>query len=88
MEEIRRNQEALKAEEREMGWQLLLNENRIIQRDSACIAIVGVENVGNPPFPHYGDLPKAMQGVPDSTFVILPLCRRQILWGCKACHQQ
>lgn len=71
MEEIRRNQEALKAEEREMGWQLLLNENRIIRRDSACIAIVGVENVGNPPFPHYGDLPKAMQGVPDSMFVIL-----------------
>lgn len=71
MEVIRKEQEALKAKEREMGWQLLLNEHRVIWRDSTCIAVVGVENVGKPPFPHDGDLPKAMAGLADSTFVIL-----------------
>lgn len=71
MEEIRREQAALKANERKLGWHLLLNEHRVIERDSSCIAIAGVENVGKPPFPHYGSLPKAMNGLSDSTFVIL-----------------
>ena len=71
MEAIRREQEALKANERKLGWQLLLNEHRVIERDSSQIAIVGVENVGKPPFPHYGDITKAMNGLKDSTFVIL-----------------
>ena len=71
MDVIEREQEALKAKEREIGWQLLLNENRVIRRDSSCLAVVGVENVGRPPFPHYGNLPKAMNGLTDSTFVIL-----------------
>ena len=71
MEVIRKEQEALKTKEREMGWQLLLNEHRVIRRDSTCIAVVGVENVGKPPFPHFGNLPKAMNGLSDSTFVIL-----------------
>lgn len=71
MDVIRREQESLKAKERELGWQLLLNEHRVIRRDSACIAVVGVENIGRPPFPHFGSLPKAMNGLSDSTFVIL-----------------
>lgn len=71
MEMIRKEQADLKASERKLGWQLLLNEHRVIERDSAMIAIVGVENIGKPPFPHYGNLPKAMSGLADSTFVIL-----------------
>lgn len=71
MEAIHREQEALKANERKLGWQLLLNEHRVIERDSSQIAIVGVENVGKPPFPHFGDITKAMNGLKDSTFVIL-----------------
>lgn len=70
-EEIQREQAALKANERRMGWQLLLNEHRVMERDSSRIAIVGVENVGRPPFPHYGNIAKAMEGLNDSTFVIL-----------------
>ena len=57
--------------ERRMGWQVLLNEHRIITRDSAQIAVVGVENTGKPPFPEIGDLRGAMKGLPDSTFKIL-----------------
>lgn len=50
--------------EHNMGWQLLLNENKIIRRGSDSIAIIGVENDGKPPFPQKGDLKKAMQGIP------------------------
>ena len=57
--------------ERRMGWQVLLNEHRLVTRDSAQIAIVGVENTGKPPFPEIGDLHSAMKGLPDSTFKIL-----------------
>ena len=71
MEAIRREQEALKSNEQKVGWQLLLNEHRVIARDSSCIAVVGVENVGRPPFPHFGNVAKAMNGLSDSTFVIL-----------------
>ena len=71
MEAIRREQVALKANERKLGWQLLLNEHRVMERDSSRIAVVGVENVGHPPFPNFGDLKKAMNGLNDSTFVVL-----------------
>lgn len=52
----------LKRREARMGWQLLLNDNRILYRDGDSIAIVGVENDGKPPFPALGDLPKATRG--------------------------
>lgn len=48
--------------EQNLGWRLLLNENENITRGNDSIAIIGVENVGRPPFPHVGDLPKACQG--------------------------
>ena len=57
--------------EKQMGWNLLLNEHRIIQHNGAQIAIIGVENTGKPPFPEIGDLKGAMAGVPDSVFTIL-----------------
>ena len=57
--------------ERRMGWQVLLNEHRVISRDSAQIAIVGVENTGKPPFPEIGDLRGAVAGLPDTMFRIL-----------------
>lgn len=58
------------AEERSMGWQALLNEHIFISHGNDSIAVIGVENTGKPPFPHIGDLGKAMKGV-DSTFSIL-----------------
>ena len=57
--------------ERRMGWDLLLNEHRIISRNDTQIAIVGVENTGKPPFPEIGDLQGALAGLSDSTFKIL-----------------
>ena len=57
--------------ERRMGWDLLLNDHRILTCDSAQIAVIGVENTGKPPFPEIGDLQGALAGLNDSTFKIL-----------------
>ncbi len=50
--------------QRAMGWDLLLNEHRIIRRGADSIAIIGVENDGKPPFPERGDLQKALHPLP------------------------
>lgn len=58
-------------EERQMGWDILLNENRILHRENDSIALVGVENSGNPPFPDYADMPKALKGTEGMFKVLL-----------------
>lgn len=70
-QEIEIRIEDLKQRQREMGWDLLLNEHRIIERDGQKLAIIGVENDSKPPHPQLGDLPKAMAGVPDDAYKIL-----------------
>ena len=57
--------------ERRMGWQVLLNEHRIIARGGAQMAVVGVENTGKPPFPEIGNLRGAMKGLSENMFKIL-----------------
>ena len=57
--------------ERDAGFDILLNENRIITKDGQQIAIVGVENWGNPPFVQYGYLPDAVKGCEHIPFRIL-----------------
>ena len=57
--------------QRRMGWQMLLNENRIIHRGNDSIALIGVENCGNPPFPDLGNLPEAMKGTEGMYKVLL-----------------
>ncbi|MFL2582410.1 MAG: metallophosphoesterase, partial [Flavobacteriales bacterium] len=44
-----------------MNFELLLNENRIIERNGKKLAILGVENWGGS-FSKYGDLSKALKG--------------------------
>ena len=65
-------QDELKRREREMGWNLLLNENREIARNGDSISIIGVENIsaGRHSFRTYGNLQQAMQGV-DGTYKVL-----------------
>jgi len=65
------NGKKLLAMEKQMGWHLLLNENKIIKHSSDSIAIVGTENDGKPPFPALADLPKAMKGLPENIYTIL-----------------
>lgn len=56
------NLDSLKQRERQMGWELLLNEHRTLYRDNDSIALVGVENNGRPPFPQRARLAEALQG--------------------------
>ncbi len=48
-----------------MGWDLLMNENRRIKVDGEEIGILGVENWGNGRFPKYGKLDLAHQNTQD-----------------------
>lgn len=50
----------LQHRQRTLGWQMLLNENRIIRHGGDSILLAGVENSSKPPFPDYGNLPKAL----------------------------
>lgn len=54
--------------QKKMGWDLLNNERRFMVRDNDSIMIVGVENVGDPPFPSYGDLEVALSSSKDSLY--------------------
>jgi len=68
----------------ECGWQMLDNKTTTLYRDSAFINIVGVGNIGEPPFTTYGNLSKAMEevggiGAADSTFTVL-LSHNPIHW--------
>ncbi|MBR6640075.1 MAG: metallophosphoesterase [Muribaculaceae bacterium] len=65
------NLELLHRLQRDMGWQLLLNESKIVYRGNDSIAIIGVENWGEPPFPIYGDLTKSYTSLNDSVTKIL-----------------
>lgn len=66
-----KNLEELKKREKELGWQLLLNEHQIICRGTDSIAIIGVENDGAPPFLSLADLPRATDGLSKDMFKIL-----------------
>ncbi|WP_290449412.1 metallophosphoesterase [uncultured Muribaculum sp.] len=57
--------------QRDMGWNLMNNRSEYIRRGNDSIALIGVENWGDPPFTVYGDLDKAYPMQSDSTFKIL-----------------
>ncbi len=65
------NLEMVKENIRKAGFDLLLNEHRMLSRSEARFSIIGVENYGKPPFPQVGDLEKATTGLNGSVFNIL-----------------
>lgn len=66
----RKNMEDLYDAHNEMGWDLLLNESRYIEKDGERLAIIGVENWGSG-FKKAGDLNKALNKVSEKDFKIL-----------------
>lgn len=57
---------------KKMGWDLLLDENRILERNGQKIAIVGVENwSAKGRFPKYGNLKQALTGTEDISIKLL-----------------
>jgi len=67
----KQNLEDLKTLQKDIGFDLLLNENRFIEKDGQRIAIVGVENWGKGGFKKAGDLQKAKSAVDKDDFKVL-----------------
>ena len=67
----KKNMEDLKKAQKKMGWDLLLNESRFIEKKGQRIAILGVENWGSGGFKKAGDLNKALSNVAAEDFKIL-----------------
>ena len=65
------NFEAIKNFYNDIDFNLLLNDAVIIDKEGEHIAIIGVENWGNPPFKQYGDLQKSLKTVKNIPFKIL-----------------
>lgn len=72
------NNDLLAKWERNMGWKLLNNRSLFIRQGNDSIAIIGVENWGEPPFRQYGNLKGAypspgdtLHSLTDSEFKIL-----------------
>jgi len=56
---------------KKMGWNLLSNSHEYIYNGTDSIAIIGVENVGDPPFKIYGSLKNSYPDLHDSVVKIL-----------------
>lgn len=67
----RANLDAVKDTHSKMGWNLLLNEHRFLEKAGERIALVGVENWGIGGFKKAGDLDKASAGLSHKDFKIL-----------------
>ncbi len=70
-EDKKQNLEDLKILQKDIGFDLLLNENRFIEKDGQRIALVGVENWGKGGFKKAGDLKKAASLIDKDDFKIL-----------------
>jgi len=67
----KQNLQRLKDTHAEMGWKLMLNEHKFIERGGEKIALVGVENWGIGGFKKAGDLQKAGEGLGTGDFKVL-----------------
>ncbi len=70
-EEKMKNLEDLKILQRNIGFDLLLNESRYLEKDGAKIALIGVENWGRGGFKKAGDLNMAKSNIAKDDFKIL-----------------
>ena len=72
LEAKKQNLEDLKKVHHDLGWQLLMNENAIINKEQDSIRLVGIENWGaKARFPKYGKMDQAMKGIAEKEVVIL-----------------
>jgi uncharacterized protein len=66
-----KNLEDLKAIQKQLGFDLLLNESRFLEKNGDRLALVGVENWGAGGFKKAGDLKKASNNIDEKDFKIL-----------------
>ena len=86
MQQRRHNEMLTREFHANVGWQLLLNDHRIIRRGNDSIVIAGEEKDGLPPFPSKADLKRTLRGVNARSFVVMlqhdpSAWRRSILPG-------
>ena len=65
------NLQYLRNEQKAMGWQLLDNNHVILHHKEDSIALIGVENDGEPPFPQHADLAQATHGTKGMFSILL-----------------
>jgi len=66
------NLEKMKRIHGQLGWNLLMNENRKLNINGQEVAVIGVENYStHPRFPKYGDLSQAHKGAENATLKLL-----------------
>ncbi|WP_299776888.1 metallophosphoesterase [uncultured Formosa sp.] len=65
------NLEDLKGIQKEMGFDLILNDSRFLEKDGERIALIGVENWGRGHFKKAGDLKQAVSKIDANDFKIL-----------------
>lgn len=63
--------DSLKTMQNRMGWRMLNNEHTVLRHGNDSIVLIGVENIGDPPFTTYGSLRKAYPAIHDSSTKIL-----------------
>lgn len=68
---LKRNRRMLYGYQESLGWHQLMNEHHVVSHGMASIAIIGVENPGQPPFTNRSNLKKAMKGLKPDMFKIL-----------------
>lgn len=68
---LKRNRRMLYGYQESLGWHQLMNEHHVVSHGMASIAVIGVENPGQPPFTNRGNLKKAMKGLNPDMFKIL-----------------
>jgi len=69
--EKEKNMKDMKTFQKEIGFELLLNENRLIKKDGEHISLIGVENWGKGGFKKVGDLKKASENLKKDDFKIV-----------------
>lgn len=65
------NLQYLREQQQAMGWRLLDNSHVILHHRGDSIALIGVENDGEPPFPQHADLPRATEGTQGMFSILL-----------------
>lgn len=68
---LKRNRRMLYGYQERLGWHQLMNEHHVVSHGMASIAVIGVENPGQPPFTNRSNLKKAMKGLEPGIFKIL-----------------
>lgn len=79
------NLQLLKDTQRRMGWKMLNNTTEMLHNGNDSIALIGVENVGDPPFHCYGNLDTAYPGDLEDPTVKILLSHNPAHWTSDIC---